>query len=309
MSALTNKYISDTYLGLLHAEDQLPETGQTAIYDGNGVRSALDVGALGNGVSVSGQFKATEFVYPSVDSGYNTIMVSDGAKNLSLKSLPDIIASLGGESQLTGTYSNPRITMNNGVITAIVNVVTGGMRAITAVGANNTFTIPTDVYKVKFSLTGGGGKGFKKSGSAGATVIGYMDVTPGQKFGVIVGAAGSTGSPDGGTSQILYNNDALITAYGGINSTYEHSDGSSVTVGATGMVSSSGLLFISTYSGTPSYVVVPGGLGLVDTDEADEESGGAASYWGCGPAFGGGNSSHNKSARGQAGTGVCVFEW
>lgn len=313
MSTLTNTYISDTYLGILHAETQLPASGQAGIYDGNGTQSALYVGALNNGATISGLLKAAEFTYPTTDGASNDIVVTDGAKNLSLKSLTEIIASLGGSSEITGTYTNPRITLNNGVITGIVNVVTGGMRAITSVGANNTFIVPTDVYKLKFYVTGGGGYGGYYSGSAGATVIGYMDVVPAQSFNVIVAAAGTSGFPDGGTSQILYNNEPLVTAYGGINAGWNSKSQAAaaraVVTGATGTVSSTGLLFITSYSGSPSYVVVPGGLGLIDTANDGEGSTGGSSYWGNGPSFGGGSSSHDKLISGAPGNGVVIFEW
>lgn len=53
--SLTNTNISETYVGVLHAEGApLPASGKADIYDGFGNKSALQVGRDGNGVEVSG---------------------------------------------------------------------------------------------------------------------------------------------------------------------------------------------------------------------------------------------------------------
>ena len=53
--SLTNTNVSDTYVGVLHAEGApLPASGKADIYDGFGNKSALQVGRDGNGVEVSG---------------------------------------------------------------------------------------------------------------------------------------------------------------------------------------------------------------------------------------------------------------
>jgi hypothetical protein len=52
---LTNLYIDDSYLGLLHANaTEIPSTGQQVIYDGAGNASALSLGRSGNGAKVTG---------------------------------------------------------------------------------------------------------------------------------------------------------------------------------------------------------------------------------------------------------------
>ena len=53
--SLTNTNVSETYVGVLHAEGApLPASGKADIYDGFGNKSALSVGREGEGVEVSG---------------------------------------------------------------------------------------------------------------------------------------------------------------------------------------------------------------------------------------------------------------
>jgi hypothetical protein len=54
-SSLTNKNISDTYLGVLHAQGEtLPANFQREIYDGAGQQSALSLGRKEKGITVTG---------------------------------------------------------------------------------------------------------------------------------------------------------------------------------------------------------------------------------------------------------------
>lgn len=53
--SLTNTNISETYVGVLHAEGEpLPASGQADIYDGFGNKSALKLGRDGEGIDVNG---------------------------------------------------------------------------------------------------------------------------------------------------------------------------------------------------------------------------------------------------------------
>ena len=53
-NTLTNFFISDTYTGLLHSKGApLPDSGQSIIYDGLGVASAISLGQLNSGAGVS----------------------------------------------------------------------------------------------------------------------------------------------------------------------------------------------------------------------------------------------------------------
>ena len=54
--SLTNTNVSETYVGVLHAEGApLPASGKADIYDGFGNKSALSVGRDGYGVEVTGE--------------------------------------------------------------------------------------------------------------------------------------------------------------------------------------------------------------------------------------------------------------
>ena len=69
--SLTNTNVSETYVGVLHAEGApLPASGKADIYDGFGNKSALKVGQAGKGIDVDGPlgdaFKTAiaEAIYP-----------------------------------------------------------------------------------------------------------------------------------------------------------------------------------------------------------------------------------------------------
>jgi len=69
--SLTNTNISETYVGVLHAEGApLPASGKADIYDGFGNKSALSVGREGEGIEVSGTLGASfasaiaDVIYP-----------------------------------------------------------------------------------------------------------------------------------------------------------------------------------------------------------------------------------------------------
>ena len=71
--------------------------------------------------------------------------------------------------------------------------------------ANGTFTVPNGVRRVRVTLTGGGGGGgggTTNSGGGGGgggaqTVVDIYDVSPGDTFTVVVGAAGAAGAVNG----------------------------------------------------------------------------------------------------------------
>lgn len=69
--SLTNTNVSETYVGVLHAEGApLPASGKADIYDGFGNKSALSVGREGEGIEVSGTLGASfasaiaDVIYP-----------------------------------------------------------------------------------------------------------------------------------------------------------------------------------------------------------------------------------------------------
>lgn len=51
---LTNSNISETYQGVLHANGELPPSGQAQIYDGVGNKSAITLGQEDGGITITG---------------------------------------------------------------------------------------------------------------------------------------------------------------------------------------------------------------------------------------------------------------
>lgn len=73
MSSLTDKFIAESYTGLLHSNGQpLPASGQETIYDGYGNSSSITLGQTGNGAKITGSLVVTDTltigseIYPSV---------------------------------------------------------------------------------------------------------------------------------------------------------------------------------------------------------------------------------------------------
>ena len=114
-----------------------------------------------------------------------------------------------------------------------------------AVGSKNitgstTFTVPNNVYQIKVFAVGGGGgvyspyMGLRAVGLSGGAAGGYavnktIDVTPGEKLSIVVGAGGNglTKGQDGGTggtSGVYRGSTALVEAKGGGNANYQVRD-------------------------------------------------------------------------------------
>lgn len=69
MSALTNQFISDAYIGQLHTGSVSLSTLQTgattAIYDGLGGISSISLGLSGSGATITGILTANNVIYPT----------------------------------------------------------------------------------------------------------------------------------------------------------------------------------------------------------------------------------------------------
>ena len=75
MSALTDKYIDDTYESWLHSNTlPLPETGQEDIYDGAGNKSSLKLGRACNGATICGNLTVDGLVMTNTDS-FKTLLL------------------------------------------------------------------------------------------------------------------------------------------------------------------------------------------------------------------------------------------
>jgi len=189
-----------------------------------------------------------------------------------------------------------------------------------------TFTMPDGIHYVKFFATGAGAKGAYGPGGAGATCIGHLSAAPGTEFKVKC-ARGPTIADNAvavADNSVIYapDNTILVDAGGGrgviddiwhgnTDEFQQPADDS----GEGGFVASGLILTSSDY--VLNGYIVPGASGFMDTSDAgNEESLGAASYWGTAPAPGGGQGAHgyNKSPCGGAfgtipGNGIVMFEW
>jgi hypothetical protein len=68
MSSFTDKFIADTYDGLLHSDVALVNTSLSPIFDGVGNKSSLSLGTENNGAKITGPFNATS---ASIDLNLN----------------------------------------------------------------------------------------------------------------------------------------------------------------------------------------------------------------------------------------------
>lgn len=85
--SLTNTNISETYVGVLHAEGQvLPPSGKADIYDGFGNKSALSVGRAGQGIEVDGELGSkfataiADVIYPVGSLFFSTDNTNPGTR-------------------------------------------------------------------------------------------------------------------------------------------------------------------------------------------------------------------------------------
>lgn len=69
MSALTDKYIDDTYTGWLHSNaTELPSEGQEDVYDGAGNKSSLKLGRACNGATICGTLTVDALAMTNTDT-------------------------------------------------------------------------------------------------------------------------------------------------------------------------------------------------------------------------------------------------
>jgi hypothetical protein len=92
-TTLTDQNISDTYLGLLHAQGAIfPASGQVLMYDGGGNATSISIGRTGKGVSVTGTLSASllqsgGLSYPQADGSAGQYLGTDGAGALTFYSV------------------------------------------------------------------------------------------------------------------------------------------------------------------------------------------------------------------------------
>ena len=164
--------------------------------------------------------------------------------------------------------------------------------------ANNTFTVPSNVYSIKVTCVGGGGQGqsgtsdfsnfpptntWGQGGGGGSTVTRYISVTPGQSYAVAVGVGGNFGTlGQGGTTSFGV---SLVVAPGGSSS--------AGGTGGTGDISFAG--------GDGFY-----DPGTFSTGGSTQGGGQYPNGYGCG---GSGSFGYSGTGGSNGQAGLCIVEW
>lgn len=99
---LTNKYVVDTYDGILHTEASIPSTGRSAVYDGLGNRTDIDVGRYGQGVTIN-NLQVGSLTYPKSTTTTNYVVAASNSSTLTMKNIDDILPD-DGPSGSGGNY-------------------------------------------------------------------------------------------------------------------------------------------------------------------------------------------------------------
>jgi hypothetical protein len=135
-NTLTNFFISDTYTGLLHAfGSPIPGTGRAAIYDGSGTQTALSLGIINNGATISGGLTVGTLAYPAIGVANGAIVVQTSSTSLGL------VTSLPGTILDNITAGAGGVTYNN--INTITITPEGLVSKVTELNDVNTITRTT----------------------------------------------------------------------------------------------------------------------------------------------------------------------
>lgn len=212
-----------------------------------------------------------------------------------------------------------RVTLVSDGVSAWRIAASVGGSGMQSFGASGSFVVPAGVYRVRATVTGGGGAGAGTNGAAGggqagATAIGWYDVVPGATVPVTVGAGGVGvvgDGPVGGTSS-FGSYASAPGGGGGFNSSGAGGTGGSIATG--GQINMRG---------------GEGGDGTSSSASGMMGGMGGASYWGGGgrmgafsggggragvaPGSGGGGayaaSGSGTAAGGNGAAGLVVVEW
>ncbi len=168
------------------------------------------------------------------------------------------------------------------------------------VTASGSYTIPSNVFRVKIIAIGGGGGGSNTTaggsgGGGGAGSITYLDVTPGTTMTISIGVGGGQ-QTQGGTTTVTYNSVIVCSAVGGFGadtsvSTYAGAGGPRTGVGdirvtgQSGTAGSTGTTFAGA-GGSSAFGFGGGGRGATATAGSN------------GLLYGGGGSSYYSGANG-----------
>lgn len=202
---------------------------------------------------------------------------------------------------LSGTIGDITVGVVNA--TAITGIGTG-FNTINVVTTNTSFTIPSNVNKIKYTATGagGGGGGAAKyqndryyhggGGGGGGTAIGTLDVTPGESITIVVGTGGVGGQGNsakaggvpvtnaaaGTNTTLTFANGLVIVASGGQpGQAGDNNNRLGANVAAPGVGSNGTLNLAGGFGG-------PGSVTWMQYQYGAPKHGGS-SYWGQGPVI------------------------
>ncbi|HEY3762306.1 MAG TPA: hypothetical protein VGN23_11225 [Verrucomicrobiae bacterium] len=171
--------------------------------------------ALANGVVTNANLTANAVGTVNIQAGaITTLLIATNAVNAtniasgqvvkSINGLTDFVALTAGAN--TALFTNGNTLQMSAVVPNVVGFTSSG-----------TFTVPTNVTRIRVEIWGGGGGGGNGSssypgggGGAGAYIFNVFNVTPGTGYTVTVGSGGNAGQA-GGTSSF----GALMSATGG----------------------------------------------------------------------------------------------
>lgn len=171
--------------------------------------------ALANGVVTNANLTANAVATINIQNGaITTVQIATNAVNATNIASGQVVKTLNGLTDF--------ITITNGANTALFT--NGNSLQISAVVPNvvgftssGTFTVPTNVTRIKVEIWGGGGGGGNGSssypgggGGAGGYIFNVFNVTPGTSYTVTIGSGGNAGAS--GTSSSF---GALMSAAGG----------------------------------------------------------------------------------------------
>lgn len=117
---LTGQQISDIYPSFLHTGTSSLCSLETPVYDGIGNISTLSISTTS--VSLS-NVKINEIEYPQSVGSIGEIIVSDGISRFSVTSMAGVLAATNGTIPLSGSYSSPVVTIDNGFISSITSTI------------------------------------------------------------------------------------------------------------------------------------------------------------------------------------------
>jgi len=294
------------------ASVQVPQNGTLELVsDGTDVRNRVDIIGLG-----------------AAASGANSDITSLSGLTTPLSPAQGGTGSTGAAGGgLTGTYPNP------GISGSVKNL---RMESFTVDG---TFMIPTGATSdtvFKFTVVGGGaggGGGYFASastagngGGAGGVGVAFISgFSPGDSVSVSIGAGGSGGAGgpgrgpggNGTDSTIVFDNETIITASGGLGN--ETAGTFSTNIGSTGLSLIGSYSMESEYGADPLELNPAGSASLSGKGGSTPYGAGGASVLGSGTGggvtgrngvFGGGGSGGAGTANGGiGGNGIVIIEW